>query len=654
MRTAQEADTPAIVLPRVVLRIEHHRLGPRVYVLGARVHEWHLGAALLVALSAAALVHRVDGDGHVAAAALLGGVWLVAKDWRDLLPSRRDTAAWCLGLHIRPHPLRILRRAAVLPRLAALAAVLAGLVNLASAVTPGIEWRDHLLLQVAPLAALKISHAIAVPASLMLFVTAPYLWLRRQGALRLALVVLVGLGVLNLLKGLDLEEAGASFAVAGLLWLGRSSFCVRHDPVSVRSALKRVPLICGAGLLLCGLAVWLAAPWGTSLSAVVRETYSALLWQDGPIAFRDDLGGLDEAVGVAALLLLLWCAYLVFRPLAAPRAFPSRETRHAARELVRLHGADTLAYFKLRRDQHYLFSADRRAFLGYRVEAGVLLVSGDPVGPQEAIPGLLRELSAFAEARGLHIAAVGAGERLLPLWRQLGLHSLYLGDEAIVETRAFSLDGRPIRKVRQSVTRLEKQGYRASLYELSELSHEELAGLEEVSNRWRGGASERGFAMSLDALRCDDHGDSLVVLGRDAEGRIRGFLHFAPSYGRPAVSLSLMRRDHDTPNGLTEFLVARGLEQLRERGIDEASLNFAAFARFIHDPRGRLQRFLGRGLLLADALFQIERLYRFNAKFFPRWEPRYLLYERALGLPRVGLAAMWAEGQLPKPRVLQR
>jgi lysyl-tRNA synthetase class 2 len=609
---------------------------------------------LLLAFGAAAIAHRVDGDGRVAVVALLAGIWLVAKDWRDLVPSQRDTAAWCLGLHVRVHPLGAIRRAAVLPRLAALAAVLAGLVNLASAVTPGIEWRDHLLLQVAPLAALKISHAIAVPASMLLFVAAPYLWRRRQGALRLAVVVLVGLGVLNLLKGLDLEEAAASFTVAGLLWLGRSSFCVQHDPVSLRSALKRIPLIAGGGILLCGLAVWLSAPWGTSLSAVARETVYALLWRDGPIAFREDLGGVDEAVGAAGLLLLLWCAYLVFRPLAAPRTFPGGETRHAAGELVRRHGADTLAYFKLRRDQHYLFSADRRAFLGYRVEAGVLLVSGDPVGPEDAIPGLLRELSGFAEARGLHIAALGVGERALQLWRQLGLRSLYLGDEAVVETHAFSLEGRPIRKVRQSVTRLENQGYRASLHELRELSAHDLEALAAVSGRWLGSANERGFTMSLDTLRRDDHGDSLVVLGRDAESRIRGFLHFAPSYGRAAVSLSLMRRDADTPNGLTEFLVARGLEQLRERGIEEASLNFAAFARFIHDPRGRIQRVFGRGLLLADSLFQIERLYRFNAKFFPRWEPRYLLFERALGLPRVALAALWAEGQLPKPRLLQR
>jgi len=145
-----------------------------------------------------------------------------------------------------------------------------------------------------------------------------------------------------------------------------------------------------------------------------------------------------------------------------------------------------------------------------------------------------------------------------------------------------------------------------------------------------------------------------VVLGKDAEGRIRGFLHFVPSYGRAAVSLSLMRRDPETPNGLTEYLVARTLLELRERGVEEVSLNFAAFARVIHGPRGPLERAAGRVVALGNPFFQIESLYRFNAKFFPRWEPRYLVYEGALGLPRAALAVMWAEGQLPKPKPRRR
>jgi lysyl-tRNA synthetase class 2 len=456
-------------------------------------------------------------------------------------------------------------------------------------------------------------------------------------------------GLLNLVKGLAVEEAAGSFAVAGILWLGRGSFSVRHDPVTLRSALWRVPLLVAGGLALCLLAVRLGSPEGTPLATVVRETCDALLWQPGPLVFHDELGRLDQAVGAVGAIMLLWCAYLLFRPLAAPRSLPGAEARRAAHRLVRRHGSDTLAYFKLRHDEHYLFAPDRRAFLGYRVESGVLLVSGDPVGPDDAVPALLRELSAFAETRGLRIAALAAGNRTCPLWEQLGLRALYLGDEAVVETAGFSLEGRAIRKVRQSVSRLEKHGYRAELREVTELDTAELAELDEVSALWRQGAPERGFAMTLDALRRDDHGDSLVVVARDKEGRARGFLHFAPSFGRPAVSLSLMRRDRETPNGLTEFLVVRAIDLLHARGIEEVSLNFAAFARLIHSPSGRAERLVGRLLVLADAFFQVERLYRFNAKFSPRWEPRFLMYEHLLGLPRVGLAAMWAEGQLPKP-----
>jgi lysyl-tRNA synthetase class 2 len=115
-----------------------------------------------------------------------------------------------------------------------------------------------------------------------------------------------------------------------------------------------------------------------------------------------------------------------------------------------------------------------------------------------------------------------------------------------------------------------------------------------------------------------------------------------------------MRRDRATPNGLTEFLVVRSIEELRERGVEEISLNFAAFARIIAEPRNGAERCLRRLLSVADRYFQIESLYRFNAKFFPRWEPRYFLYDGVHRFPRAALAALRAEGQLPAVTVLRR
>ena len=173
------------------------------------------------------------------------------------------------------------------------------------------------------------------------------------------------------------------------------------------------------------------------------------------------------------------------------------------------------------------------------------------------------------------------------------MHTIYLGDEAIVELDRFSLEGRPIRKVRQSVTRLSKAGYEAEAHDLRALDQDTIERLEEVVEIGRQGAPERGFSMAMDSLQGEHDHETIVVLARDETRAIRGVLHFVPCYGRSAVSLSFMRRDPDTPNGLTEFLVVRAIELLRERGIDELSLNFAAFAKWMHSPEKRLERLLG-------------------------------------------------------------
>ncbi len=535
-----------------------------------------------------------------------------------------------------------------LPALAAATAAALGLANGFSALTPHAAWRAYLLVHAGPLGAGRLLHAVALPVSAVLVVVAPYLWRRRHDAWRLALGLLVALTALNLVKGLDVEEAALSGGGALLLWWGRGAFCVRHDPVRLRSALWRVPALVLATVAVAVAAVAVVAP-AEPVGRIVVEALDLLAFGSGPVGLGEDGRQLELALGALSITGLLGVAWLVFRPLAAPRSLPSAEARRAVSRLVRRHGYDTLAFFKLRGDQHYLFAPGRDAFLGYRVEAGVLLCAGDPVGDERAMPALVDEVMRFAAQRGLRVGVVSASAHAADLFEHAGLRRLYVGDEAIVDASAFSLEGRAIRKVRQSVTRLEKAGYSFSLQRLPELGPAGLDELEDVSASWRQGAAEHGFSMALDMLGGDDQEDTLVAVARDGDGRVRGFLHFVPAYGRPAVSLSFMRRDRSTPNGLTEFLVARSLEALREQGVAEVSLNFAAFARVISQPRTLAEHALRRLARAAEPYFQIESLYRFNAKFDPRWQPRYLLYERPLCLPRVGLAAAFAEGQLPRP-----
>jgi lysyl-tRNA synthetase class 2 len=632
-----------------MIRVERHDLGPRCFVLGRRLHEWHVGAVLLALAVLATAADAFLRAGTFAVA----GTWLVAKDYNDLFPSRRNMMAWSLGIHRRPLALRARHRAAGLPGLFAALTVAVGAINVGSALTPELPGRMRLLAQLAPGELVLAAHAFVLPAGVALLVLALYLARRRRRALWCAVGLLGAIGGLEMLKGLDVEEALISWALAGVLVREREAFTVRHVAGTLGTSLRRALSTLALATLASAAGVVAGALWirpTPSLAAVVHETGALLTLSAGPLHFGDAFAWLPLGVGLTMGAALGVAAWELFRPLRARHEPPS----DVARRLVREHGRDTLSAFKLRGDLSAFVARDGRAFASYRVQSGVLMLSGDPVGPDDALPALMREVSAFAAECGLRIGAIGASAGFAELAAEAGLRALYLGDEAIVATSSFTLEGKPIKKVRQAVNRLVREGYTSEVRVLGDIDAGELAELEAVSDRWRGGVPERGFSMAMEGLRGSHLADSVVVVARDGDGRARGFLHFVPAYGRPAMSLSAMRRDRDTPNGLTDFLVVRAIQQLGETGIEELSLNFAAFARWLHSPKGRVERVLARVVRWGNPYFQIESLYSFNAKFFPRWEPRYLLHDGVAALPRTALAALWVEGQLPRPQVPRR
>ena len=344
---------------------------------------------------------------------------------------------------------------------------LVALINIASALTPDIAWRGHLLLHVEGVPTVRFFHALALPFGTALLLTVPYLFKHRRRALRIAVAILVLAGVINLLKGFDFEECIAGWIVAAGLIAGRAHFDVVQPPITLRSAIWRVPLLGALGIVLITLADWIEHGRARLDGAVDESTALLQGHEKGPLRFenhtatildhRFEFAWIPLAVHFLEIGTLLAIAYVIFRPLAAPRALPGALTRRLAAEVVRRHGSDTLSFFKLRQDNLYYFTADRSAFVGYKIDSGVLLLSGDPVGPAEKLPELLSGVRTFARTRGLCLGALGVSERCRELYRSTGLTTMYIGDEAIVETDSFSLEGRAIRKVRQSVNRLAKK-----------------------------------------------------------------------------------------------------------------------------------------------------------------------------------------------------
>ena len=232
---------------------------------------------------------------------------------------------------------------------------------------------------------------------------------------------------------------------------------------------------------------------------------------------------------------------------------------------------------------------------------------------------------------------------------------LEIGDEAFVDARSFSLRGRSMRNVRQAVKRVKRAGYTASVRRQREVPAAELAQMARVADAWRGGSTERGFSMALG--RFGDPADSeCVVVTAHLDGAMRALLNFVP-WGADGLSLDLMRRDRTADNGLNEFLIAELLAACPELGVARVSLNFALFraalARGEKLGAGPVSRWWSRLLVFASRWWQIESLYRFNAKFAPEWVPRYICYPAPWSLGRIAMAAMEAEAFWRRPDPFQ-
>ncbi|MFF8434959.1 phosphatidylglycerol lysyltransferase domain-containing protein [Streptomyces bacillaris] len=459
----------------------------------------------------------------------------------------------------------------------------------------------------------------------------------------------------------------AAFVVA--LVLGRREFYAKGD----RSNPKLAALVAVVGLLVTSL---IATALVTVTNTAHDDYRSTFLdrWRYGALRLisvaADDSrfpgittpGWVNVVINILSTLLLIAVVYAAFRSRRAVDPL-SPEDEAKLRALLDKHGdRDSLGYFSLRREKSAVWSPTGKAAVVYRVVGGVSLASGDPIGDPEAWPGAIDPWLAEAREHGWIPAVMGASEEAGTVYARHGLDALELGDEAIVETAEFTLDGRAMRGVRQAYNRVKRAGYEVTIRRHADIPEAEMAELVRRADEWRDGATERGFSMALGRLGDPADGQCVMLECRnagegdesegDGKGELRALLSFVP-WGPHGLSLDLMRRDREAENGLTEFMVIQLLQRSGEIGITQVSLNFAMFrsvfergSRLGAGPVLRLWRAL---LSFFSRWWQIESLYRANAKYRPIWEPRFMLFEKSADLARISIAAGRAEGFLEAP-----
>ncbi len=566
-----------------------------------------------------------------------------------------------------------------MPAAAGRAALLIGALDIVNGVVP--RFRTSRISEIAgilPGSVTTLAETASLLVGILLIMLAHALRRRKARAWR-AVVVLLPVGaVLEALRWRHPLAASVSLLLFGVLLLSRAEFYALPDPRSRWRALGNL-IVLGAFDVVIGwvLVAAHARDVGLGPGDRLRQVVLGLAGVDGPVGYASAHAGALVSSSLAGLgaLTAVTTIHLALRPERPAAALTPGDERRLRAMLDQWGGQDSLGYFALRRDKSVIFSPSGKAAVTYRVVAGVMLASGDPLGDAEAWPGAIRR---FLEEAGRHAwipAVIGCGESGGEAWtREGGLGALELGDEAVVEVAGFTLEGRAMRNVRQMVHRVERLGYTCHVRRAGDLTEAERDRIHAAAVSWRGTTAERGFSMALG--RFGDPADAGCVVvtahgpaqasppaagarprGGEETGDVRAVLHFVP-WGRDGLSLDLMRRDLRADPGLNEFLIVRALEAAPELGVTRVSLNFAVFraalARGERLGAGPVSRAWRGVLVFLSRWFQIDSLYRFNAKFRPVWEPRFLVFPASRDLPRIGVAALRAEAFLTPPRLRWR
>ncbi|MFE5136404.1 bifunctional lysylphosphatidylglycerol synthetase/lysine--tRNA ligase LysX [Streptomyces fagopyri] len=533
--------------------------------------------------------------------------------------------------------------------LSALCVVLAFIEPLRRLLRPVVDFLDQVIV--------PVSANLAYAAFLFLLAAATA---ARKKVAWWLVVVYLGLLVLSDVVGLAMGLYAASlpsFAVCGvalvLLVVARREFYAD----SRRGAVWRALAVLVAGLVVAILLGWgLVELFPGTLPRGDRLTWAAGRVCGGLVS-ADSFGGRPPHpvyffLGLFGAVALLNAAATLFRSQRLEAALHGDEESRI-RSLLRAYGADdSLGYFATRRDKAVVFSPSGKAAVTYRVEAGVCLASGDPVGDREAWPHAIESWLDLARRYAWVPAVMGASEDGAKAFVRAGLGALELGDEAILHVAGFDLDGRDMRATRQAVNRVRRTGATCRVRRHSTLTDAEMEEVVDRADAWRDTETERGFSMALDRLGDPADGDCLLVEAMDRDGRLLAVLSFVP-WGGDGISLDLMRRDRGAPNGVMEYMVAEMCAVAGKFGVRRVSLNFAVFrsvfeegARIGAGPVLRLWRKL---LLFFSRWWQLEALYRSNAKYHPEWYPRFLCYGDAGSLARIGMASGIAEGFVSVP-----
>jgi phosphatidylglycerol lysyltransferase len=286
------------------------------------------------------------------------------------------------------------------------------------------------------------------------------------------------------------------------------------------------------------------------------------------------------------------------------------------------------------------------------VSLGVAVTVGDPAGPPEVFAAAADDFLAHCRRHDWIPCFYEVTSAGLDVYRQRGLRTLKIAEEAVIPLADFSLRGTKMQKLRQSINKVEREHPELRIEVFGGPPPAEIEDqLHVISEQWLSGKGmeELGFTMG----RFDPAtlaGQKLVVALE--ENRVCGFVSWRPFAGG-GVTIDLMRYTADAPKFLMDYLIARSILHFQKEGYRLVSLANAPLANVSPEDEFTL---LDRGVRLlfenVRGIYEYKSLFQYKKKFNPVWEGRYLAFPSLEALPRVAVAILRVHRQRPLARTL--
>ena len=622
----------------------HHRQESTIEIeTGAELH-------VRLILATADLPMATMGERLVTADSIVKGRAKAAEVNAELVAGWPTGASWPPAPEVAADRVRVRR----IRRLAAVSLFIAGAIDLLSAVTAPLRTHLHLIAQYLPVAVVQAAGALVAIAGIGMIMLSRGILRGQRRSWLVAVPLLTAALALHLVHAADVVTLLVCAAVLVLLVVQRDLFRAVSEPATLLGAFA----ILAIGGLIATLAGFIGVevagnvhhhrlPGWPNVLAGSAERLVGVQWVRFPATIDRFASRSLLAVGISLIVVAL---YLLTRPvvdrsLSLGRAAVGRRAAELrARDIVRRHGTGTLDYFALRDDKQWFFHRD--SLVAYAVFGGVCIVSPDPIGPFSERAHVWDAFRRYVDRHGWGLGVMGAGEEWLPTYQASGMRFVYIGDEAVVDPRVFSLEGGKMKGLRQAVNRVARYGYTVRFLDPAHLDPHDAARMAELMAKSRRGEQERGFSMMLGRLFDPRDTDLLLTLVEGPDGEPVAMCQFVPSPAIGGYSLDLMRRDPgEHPNGLLDFALCSTIAHLKERGMRGLSLNFAAMRSILEGDSGdgvtqRVERWAIRRL---SGALQIETLWRFNSKYEPHWLPRYIVFDSAEQFVPVAVQIMRAE-----------